>query len=96
MKTLIAALSALVAFGVAGLAAAQPPAGGMPGMQAVRAACADDFAKLCPDAKTRDDRRQCMMQNHDKFSDTCKAALAEMRQKMQQANPTPSPAPGDR
>jgi hypothetical protein len=63
-------------------------------MQAVRAACADDYAKLCPDAKTRDDRRQCMMTNADKFSDTCKAAIADMRAKMQAA-PAPAPAPGD-
>ncbi len=52
-------------------------------MQAMRAACADDMQKLCPDAVSRQDRRSCMMQNRDKVSDTCKAARAAMRRKMQ-------------
>ena len=83
--------AALCAFSAA---VAQPAPS--PAMQAVRAACADDYMKLCPDAKTRDDRRQCMMTNRDKFSDSCKAAIADMRSKMQmQAAPAPAPAPGD-
>jgi hypothetical protein len=48
----------------------------------MREACAADFAKICPSAQSRDDRRQCLTQNADKFSDTCKAAIAAMRAKM--------------
>jgi ABC-type transporter MlaC component len=51
-------------------------------VKTLREACSADFAKLCPNAQSRDDRRQCMTQNADKFSDTCKAAVAAMRAKM--------------
>jgi hypothetical protein len=86
MKVIAAAALALAASGSA-LAQQQPPS---EAMQAVRAACAADYMKLCPDAKTRDDRRQCMMANSDKFSDSCKAAIADLRAKM---SATPA-APG--
>jgi hypothetical protein len=89
--TAFAAVTA-AALCLAGAAFAQQPPSDA--MRAVRAACADDYMKLCPDAKTRDDRRQCMMTNHDKFSDICKAAIANMRSQMQAA-PPPAPAPGD-
>ena len=52
-------------------------------MRATRAACADDIAKLCPYITTRDDRRACMMQKHNQFSETCKSARAAMRQMRQ-------------
>jgi hypothetical protein len=94
IRTITAAITtaaALCAFGAA--FAQQPPS---EAMQAVRAACAADYMKLCPVANTRDDRRQCMMANRDKFSDSCKAAIADMRSKMQmQAAPAQAPAPGD-
>jgi hypothetical protein len=88
MKSLLAVstIAIAIAIGAASVSVAQPS---QEAMQAVRAACAADYAKLCPDAKTRDDRRQCMMTNQDKFSNTCKAAIASMRAKMQAA-----PAPG--
>ncbi len=92
IRTLTFALAGAAALFTFTAAIAQPPPS--PAMQAVRAACADDYAKLCPDAKTRDDRRQCMMSNADKFSDTCKAAIADMRSKMQAAPPAPA-TPGD-
>jgi hypothetical protein len=82
----LAAAAALCAF----TAAVAQPTGG--GMQALRAACGDDFARICPDAKDHDSRRQCYLDNRGKFSDTCKAALAAARDKMQAA---PAPAPGD-
>ena len=89
-RTLTFAVTAAAAVCIAGAVFAQPAPS--PAMQAVRAACAADYMKLCPDAKTRDDRRQCMMTNADKFSDTCKAAIADMRSKMQAA---PATAPGE-
>ena len=54
----------------AGMAAAQPPAGG-----GRMAACRDDMQKFCAD-KTGPDRRSCMEANKDKLSDACKAARA--------------------
>lgn len=39
------------------------------------AACRDDMQKFCA-GKQGPDRRQCMQDNKDKFSDGCKAALA--------------------
>jgi hypothetical protein len=81
MKSFIAVSIVVLTLSASGAAFAQQPS--PEAMAAVRVACASDFAKLCPDAKTRDDRRQCMMANHDKFTDACKAALADLRAKMQ-------------
>jgi hypothetical protein len=69
----------------AGMAFAQgaPPAGGAPGGpggpggggRGRLAACQDDMAKFCAD-KTGPDRRQCLMDNKDKVSAPCKAAMS--------------------
>lgn len=85
--TMTAAAAALMLLG-AGAAAAQPAGGGQgnPMRAKMQEACGADIAKYCPD-KTGPDRRQCVMENHDKFSDTCKAALAEMRSAMQAQKP---------
>lgn len=77
MKTTLAIVS-VAALLCSGAAAFAQPAGG--GMQALREACGADFAKICPDAKDHDSRRQCYLQNADKFSDTCKSALAATRE----------------
>ena len=94
MKTINLAVATIAlaagAMGASLVFAQTPPSDAM---QAVRAACAADYVKLCPNASTRDERRQCLMTNQDKFSDTCKAAIADMRAKMQSA-PAPTPAPG--
>jgi hypothetical protein len=84
MRLVLAAGAALALLAGAGTWA-QPPGGG--DMQGWRQACAADAAKLCPDAKTREDRHACMTQNQDKLSDTCKAAVAAMRARMQSMHP---------
>jgi hypothetical protein len=81
MQRIILAGAALAALALASSATAQAPANG-PG-SAVRQACAADAVKLCPD-KTGPDRRQCMVDNKDKLSDGCKAAIAAAMQQMQQ------------
>ncbi len=78
MKTIM--LSALLSVGLVGAAMAQPPASPPPaagggGGGGRMAACRDDMQKFCAD-KTGPDRRQCMMDNKDKLSDACKAAMA--------------------
>jgi hypothetical protein len=88
MKIIPAAITLVIALGAAGAVSAQPSDNGMQGM---RAACAGDVAKLCPDAKTREDRHQCMMQHADQVSDTCKAAAAHRREKMQEMKAAPAP-----
>ncbi len=63
-------LAIVLAGSTAGASFAQPAGGGP------RVACAADMAKLCPNAQTRDDRRQCMMGHRDQISDACKSAIA--------------------
>jgi hypothetical protein len=66
----ILGLAIVLTGSAAGASFAQPAAGGP------RVACAADLAKLCPNAQTRDDRRQCMMAHKDQISDGCKSAIA--------------------
>jgi hypothetical protein len=69
-KLTILGLAVVLAGSAAGASFAQGPGGAM------RAACGADMAKLCPNAQTRDDRRQCMMSKRDQLSDACKSAIA--------------------
>jgi hypothetical protein len=39
-------------------------------------ACGTDMQNFCASAQSRDDRRACVMANHDKFSDSCKSFMA--------------------
>jgi len=39
-------------------------------------ACGDDIKNFCASAQSREDRRACVMQNKDKFSDPCKSFMA--------------------
>ncbi|HEY5007711.1 MAG TPA: hypothetical protein VII42_06885 [Caulobacteraceae bacterium] len=68
-KLTILVLAVVLAGSAAGASFAQGPG-------AMRAACGADMAKLCPNAQTRDDRRQCMMSKRDQLSDACKSAIA--------------------
>ncbi len=86
MKRSTMAAAAVLSLLAVGAASAQGGGQGNPMMAKMREACGADIAKFCPD-KTGPDRRQCVMDNHDKFSDTCKAALAEMRKAMEAAKP---------
>ncbi len=82
MKMITLAALASLAFTGAAMAqtpgAATPPPGGGMGGGGRFAACRDDNMKLCPD-KHGPDRRACMMDNKDKLSDGCKAAMAAMK-----------------
>lgn len=84
MKVPLAA--ALILLATAPLALAQTPGPG-----GVRAACAADIAKLCPDAQPANGSiRQCISTPHDQMSGGCKSALAAAmarRQAMQQGAP---------
>jgi hypothetical protein len=42
----------------------------------IRAACAGDLQKLCPNAQDRDSRRQCLTDNKAQLSSECSAAIA--------------------
>jgi hypothetical protein len=54
---------------------------GMRGMRqrGFRQACADDVARLCANAKTRRDERQCLEGKQSSLSSDCKAALERRR-----------------
>jgi hypothetical protein len=69
-----ASLGVIIAVAVAAAPSfAQPPAGG----GGVRAACAADISKLCPDAQPGNGSiRQCITTHRDQLSDGCKSALA--------------------
>jgi hypothetical protein len=95
---LLPTIAAMAALAVAGSALAQPAGGGGQGQGGpgggVRAACAADMQKFCPDAQGPA-RRECMQSHQNDLSAECKAALAEMRARMQQngGGPPPSSAP---
>jgi hypothetical protein len=94
-------IAAALAFGLAAAAFAQPPAdsstGSGPGggRGAIRQACGADIQKYCPDARPGPGggMRDCIMKNHDSFSDSCKAALAQMRAQRQQSGAQSAPPP---
>jgi hypothetical protein len=91
--------AAALALGLASTAFAQPPAdsgsgqGPGGGRGAIRQACGADIQKYCPDARPGPGggMRDCIMKNHDSFSDSCKAALAQMRARRQQGGDQGSP-----
>jgi hypothetical protein len=72
MKATKLILSMALLFALAGPAFAedQPSGGGH-----IRQACAADLQKFCPNAQSRDDRRQCLQSNKDQLSGDCKKAL---------------------
>ena len=57
----------------------------------IRAQCADDIKKLCPNAKPDDGSiPRCLQQNEDKLSQGCKDARAAMRRQIERKS-APSP-----
>jgi hypothetical protein len=82
MKKLVFAASAVLFFGMAQAAFAQQGGAGDQGSGqgrgngGIRAACAADMQKLCPNAQDRDARRQCLTDNKAQLSSECTAALA--------------------
>jgi hypothetical protein len=80
---LFAGSALLVAMAVlAAPSVAEPPAGA----GAVRAACAADLSKLCPDAQPGNGSiRQCISSHRDQLSDGCKSALAAAMARRQAA-----------
>jgi hypothetical protein len=103
MKYWIALAASLL---IVGSASAQPAdggggGGGGGGRGAMRRACADDIAKLCPGVQPGGGRiGQCMREHRDALSDTCKSAMmnarAERREHGGKAQPgAPPPQPQD-
>jgi Cysteine rich repeat len=87
----------LIALGCLGLSAlgaqAQDAPSSPPSGQPVRAACADDLKKLCPDVQPGGGRiRACIASHRDELSPGCRAALKQARG---QRAPGPNPAPPD-
>ena len=69
----------------AGAAFAQPPAGGGGGGgHGMRAACGADIQKFCPNLQPGPDMRDCIKKNYASLSDTCRAAIDQMRARRQQ------------
>jgi hypothetical protein len=62
----------------AGAAFAQPGAGGDRGA-ALKAACAADFQKHCPNVQMGPDMRKCVRTNFSSLSDGCKSVLKQLR-----------------
>ncbi len=66
----------------AGAAFAQPAAGGGDGGgrgAALRAACAADFQKFCPNVQMGPDMKACVRTNYKSLSDGCKSVLQQLR-----------------
>ena len=81
--TLKTSTAAALAFALAaGAAFAQPGQGGRGA--ALRAACAADFQKFCPNMGPSMELRTCVRKNYHALSETCQAALAKMRSERQQ------------
>jgi len=71
----IAGLAVIVVAALAAQPGFAQPAGA--GAGSLRAACAADVTKLCPDAQPGNGSiRQCFASHRDQLSDGCKAALA--------------------
>jgi hypothetical protein len=68
----------------AGVAFAQPPAGGGGRGGALRQACAADVQKFCPNMQPGPDIRACIRKNFASLSDPCKSAIQQMRAQRQQ------------
>jgi hypothetical protein len=94
LKASIAGVLALTF--AAGVAFAQPPAGGGGGGSgrgaALRAACGMDIQKFCPNLQPGPDMRACVRKNYASLSDGCRAQLDQMRsQRQQQGGAAPAP-----
>jgi hypothetical protein len=76
--------TSLALFAAAALPMTAASADPRPEREALRAACADDAQRLCPDAQGRD-RHQCMKAHHDELSQTCQEAIAARRADHQEA-----------
>ncbi len=98
MKSLILALTlcvgAIPALAQDQTAPSSPPPSG--GRAMFMQACGADMQSFCGSAQSREDRHACLMQNKDKFSDSCKSFMAShpMHQHGQGGQMQGPPAPG--
>jgi len=70
-------------------AQAPAPSGDMQAArEAFRKACGDDMKNLCPDKRGRE-MFQCMRENNDKVSQSCKDAMAKMPRRPPPGGPPP-------
>ncbi len=91
MKISLVPLACALTFSL--VAQAQDAPSSPPQAQPVRAACADDFKKLCPDVQPGGGRiRACIAAHRDELSQGCRDALKQARA---QRPPRDNPAPPD-
>ena len=87
-----ATIAGALALGLAaGAAFAQPAEGGGKGA-ALKAACAADFQKFCPNVQMGPEMRACVRTNFKSLSDGCKSVLQQLRSARQsqgQSSPPP-------
>ncbi|HWF76057.1 MAG TPA: hypothetical protein VN694_02670 [Caulobacteraceae bacterium] len=81
LKARIAApFCAVLALGLAaGPAFAQPAGDGGGHGAALKAACAADFQKFCPNVQMGPDMRKCVRSNFNSLSESCKTVLQQLR-----------------
>jgi hypothetical protein len=88
--SLLALASAASAQPTQGQGPGGPPGGG----GGMRGACQADVQKFCADTERGPARMQCMQSHQNDLSAECKAALAQMRARMQQNGGAGPGAPG--
>jgi hypothetical protein len=97
--SLKASIAGALALSVAaGVAFAQPPAGGAGGGgsgrgAALRQACGADIEKFCPNLQPGPDMRACVRKNYASLSDGCRSVLDQMRSQRQQQGAPGGAAP---
>jgi hypothetical protein len=92
--TLKASIAGVLALSfAAGVAFAQPPAGGGARGAGLRQACGADVQKFCPSLQPGPDLRACVRKNYASLSDPCKSFLEQMRAQRQQQSPAGGAAP---
>ena len=77
--SLKASIAAALALSLAAGAAFAQPAGAGERGAALKAACAADFQKYCPNVQMGPDMRACVRTNYKSLSDGCKSVLQQLR-----------------
>ena len=91
--SLKASIAAALALSLAAGAAFAQPAGAGERGAALKAACAADFQKYCPNVQMGPDMRKCVRTNFSSLSDGCKSVLKQMRSARQEQPQGGSGAP---
>ena len=86
------ALGAVLLLGMTAVEAQAPAPSGdiQAAREAFRKACGDDAKSLCPDKQGRE-MFQCLRENNDKVSQSCKDAMAKFPRRPPAGAPPPPP-----